>query len=116
MIVTHRIQIEPAAKRIEIYHAGIQLAASDHALQLKEASYPAVYYFPADDVQMPLLTPIDKITTCPFKGKARHWALHIDGKTINPAAWSYEDPLDDVRRIKGHIAFYSSAIEELRVC
>jgi uncharacterized protein (DUF427 family) len=47
-----------------------------------------------------------KTTFCPFKGTASHWT--VGG--VENAAWSYEDPKDEVAAIRGRLAFYPDRV------
>jgi uncharacterized protein (DUF427 family) len=87
---------------------GAVLAESRNALELDESGYPPVIYFPRDDVAMAFLDSSDHRTHCPHKGDASYFSLVTNSQTLENAAWSYEDPQEDVARIKGHIAFHPS--------
>ncbi|SPJ24373.1 DUF427 domain-containing protein [Palleronia abyssalis] len=84
---------------------GAVLGESSNALKLEEDGYPFVIYFPRGDIAMAFLDTSDKSTTCPHKGQASYFSIQTKSLTIRDAAWSYEDPKDDVARIKGHLAF-----------
>ncbi|MFQ5693930.1 MAG: DUF427 domain-containing protein, partial [Nitrospinota bacterium] len=45
-------------------------------------------------------------TRCPYKGDASYWTVTAGGRTAENAVWSYEDPIDEVAGIEGHMAFY----------
>ena len=85
---------------------GAVLAESKNALELSEAGYPDVIYFPQEDIAMAFLDESDHSTTCPHKGEARYYSIVTKSQTLENAAWSYESPKDDVARIKDHLAFY----------
>jgi uncharacterized protein (DUF427 family) len=111
----HPITITSNAKRVRISVDGTSVADSTHALTLKEASYPAVQYIPRSDANMTLLTRTAHVTHCPYKGDANYFSIKIDGKTIENAIWTYEQPFDAMKQITGHLAFYPDKvkIEEL---
>ena len=95
---------------------GAVLGESDSALELSEGDYQPVIYFPRDDIAMDFLDESDKVTSCPWKGEARHFSISTSGSTLENAAWSYETPKSEVAAIAGHIAFYSGdelAVEKL---
>ncbi|MEZ5715086.1 MAG: DUF427 domain-containing protein [Paracoccaceae bacterium] len=87
---------------------GAVLGETRAALELVEGDYPAVIYFPRGDIAMAFLDASDHRTTCPWKGEASYFSIVTKSKTIENAAWSYEDPLDAVSRIKDHLAFYAT--------
>ena len=107
----HRIEIAPAAARVRVRVAGATVADSGRALEMREADYPPVYYLPRADVRMDLLRATDHATTCPFKGAARYWSIHVGETRAENAVWSYETPYREVARIAGHLAFYPDRTE-----
>lgn len=88
---------------------GAVLAETKNALELTEGDYPAVYYFPREDIAMAFLDESPQASHCPHKGDARFFSIVTKSQTLENAAWSYEAPKDGVAAIKDHIAFYSSA-------
>ena len=89
---------------------GAVLAETSAALELVEGSLPPVIYFPRDDVAMAFLERTDSATTCPHKGQASYYALHMKSRVIPDAAWSYEEPLPAAAEIAGHLAFYPDKV------
>ena len=85
---------------------GEVVAESTRALVLSETGLPNRWYLPREDVRAEL-RPGDRKTTCAYKGHATYWSL--DG--VENAAWSYEDPFEDVGRIRGRIAFEEGQVE-----
>ena len=86
---------------------GAVLGESRNALELSEGDYPSVIYFPRDDIAMAFLDDSDHRTHCPHKGDASYFSIITKSQTLQNAAWSYENPKDEVRRIKGHLAFHT---------
>lgn len=84
---------------------GAVLAESRNALELSEPGYPDVIYFPREDIAMAFLDATDHRTHCPHKGDASYFSIVTKSQTLQNTAWSYEDPRDDVARIKDHLAF-----------
>lgn len=87
---------------------GAILGESREALELTEGSYPFVIYFPRGDVAMAFLDRTEKSSTCPWKGQASYYSIVTKSRTLENAAWSYEDPKPGMEAIKDHIAFYAS--------
>ena len=106
----HSVVVTPFKGRVVIEANGVVLADTEHALLLKEASYPPVYYVPRADAQMANLVPTDHHTTCPFKGEASYFS--IQGGAEN-AVWSYEHPYDEVLSIREHLAFYPNRVSSI---
>ncbi|MEM6890832.1 MAG: DUF427 domain-containing protein [Pseudomonadota bacterium] len=95
---------------------GAVLGESGDALELLEGDYPPVIYFPRGDIATAFLDPTDKSTHCPHKGDASYFSVVTKSTTLENVAWSYEDPVADVARIKEHIAFYTDGdvtVEEI---
>lgn len=87
---------------------GAVLGESRNALVLSEGNLPDVVYFPKTDIAMALLDPSEHSTHCPHKGDASYFSIITKSKTLRNAAWSYQNPLDQVARIKDHLAFYTN--------
>lgn len=95
------------------------LGESTNALELREGDYPAVIYFPREDLAMAFMDASDKTTHCPHKGDASYFSVVTKSTTLKDVAWSYEQPKEDVARIKDHVAFYSGdsvTVEQIYEC
>ncbi len=107
----HPITIAPAAHPVEGRAGGALAARSVRALALHEATYPAAYYIPLDDITARLI-PSETRTWCPFKGEASYFHLETaDGERIVDAVWTYGDPAPAVAAIAGHGAFYAGKVD-----
>ena len=111
----HPISITANPKRVRVIADGVVIAETTRALTLKEASYPAVQYVPRADAKMDLLSRTDRVTHCPYKGDANYFSVAADGRTLENAVWTYENPFPAMADIAGHLAFYPDkvTIEEL---
>ena len=107
----HPITLDPCRSRVRASFGHHVIADTDDALILREASYPPVYYFPKDHIEMGFFGRTDHSTQCPYKGDATYWTLTMDGDVAENAAWSYEDPFPAVAPIKGRLAFYPTKVE-----
>ncbi len=108
---SHRIAIEPFDGTVTVTLDGATIASSKGALVLREASYPAVYYLPFEDVRFDRLSPSGTSTYCPFKGDASYWdAGPAGGKAVRDVMWAYQQPYDEVMDIKGYGAFYPNKV------
>lgn len=104
------VSIEPAGRRLRADIGGETLVDSDKGVVLNETRHDPMYYFPKDDVRMDLLEQTEHRTHCPFKGDATYWTVKVDGRKLENAAWSYENPYPDATGIAGCIAFYPGKI------
>ncbi len=102
------ITIHKAAGTWVVRAGGAVLGESQNALELVEGSYEPVIYFPREDIAMAFLDESDHRSNCPHKGEASYFSIVTKSTTLENAVWSYEDPKEDVARIKGYLAFYVS--------
>ena len=100
------ITIRKAPGTWTVRAGGAVLGESENALELTEGDYPPVIYFPRADVAMAFLDPSTSTSHCPHKGDASYFSVVTKSTTLENAAWSYENPKDDVAEIKDHLAFY----------
>ncbi|USG62065.1 DUF427 domain-containing protein [Sneathiella marina] len=107
----YSISVTEAGDRIRGFKGAICLVDTTEALIVHETHHVPVYYIPRKDVTMGHFIRTDFRTFCPFKGNASHWALELDGERVDPAAWSYEQPLFEGELVQNHIAFYGNAID-----
>jgi len=102
------IKIHKAPGTWTVRAGGAVLGESTAALELVEGDYPPVIYFPRADIAMAFLDRTDKTTHCPHKGDASYFSVVTKSETLSNAVWTYEDPKEDVARIKDHLAFYTN--------
>jgi len=108
--MSDHIKIRPASGTWVVRAGGAVLGESKQALELTEGDYPAVIYFPRDDLAMAFLEPTDMTSTCPHKGEASYFTIVAKSGPIANAAWSYETPTDALGDIAGYIAFYTTSV------
>jgi uncharacterized protein (DUF427 family) len=103
--------VRDAPSLVRVSRDGVVLAESSRARVLSEGSYPARFYFPPEDVTVPL-EPSAKRTTCPHKGRAHYWSARTgDGGLAQDIAWSYPDPLPGAEPIAGRVAFFNERVK-----
>lgn len=103
----HPITIEPTKGRVRVSVNGELVADTTEALELREASLPAVQYIPMRDVVQDRLARTDTSTYCPFKGQASYYSvISSAGDIVEDVIWTYEQPYPAVAAIAGHVAFY----------
>jgi uncharacterized protein (DUF427 family) len=107
----HPIVTEAFSGSVSVALAGSEIARSDKALALNEASYPTVYYIPRADIVMAGLQRSEKVTYCPYKGDAAHFSVVAGGEAAENAAWSYEQPYGAVAAIAEYLAFYADKVD-----
>lgn len=107
----HRIEISRTTQHVSVSRNGVALAETRRPVVLQETGLPPRYYFDPSDVRTELLVPSDRHTTCPFKGEASYWSLHVDGETIPDFVWSYADPIHEAEQIRGLLCFYNEKVD-----
>ena len=70
---------------------------------------PTRYYLPKADVHLELLRPSDKLTACPYKGRASYYSVVVGDRVVPDVAWTYTFPIPEQPKIAGLIAFLTSA-------
>ncbi|MCP9481506.1 DUF427 domain-containing protein [Shimia sp. CNT1-13L.2] len=103
----NNITIRKAEGNWTVRAGGAILGESSNALELCEGDLPPVIYFPREDIAMAFLDDSDHSTHCPKKGDASYFSIVTKSQTLKNAVWSYEAPIEDVARIKDHLAFYT---------
>lgn len=106
----HPITVEPSGDEVTVSFGATIVAHTDQALELREATYPVVYYVPLSDVSTESLRPSDLHTYCPYKGEASYYDLVADGQESAGAVWYYPEPYPAVKEIAGHVAFYRDRV------
>jgi uncharacterized protein (DUF427 family) len=108
----HTVSVTPFEGRVVVKLGEQVLADTEHALELQEAEYPAVYYIPRSDTRMDRLVRTEHSSQCPFKGSASYFSL-VGG--AENAVWSYEHPYDEVLAIRDYLAFYPDRVSAIEV-
>jgi len=107
----HPITVGPHAGPVTVRAGSVQVATTDRALELREASYPPVFYVPIDDVDRDLLRDATHHTYCPYKGDASYYDIVVPGSdSLDGAVWYYPDPYPAVAAIRDHVAFYPDRV------
>ncbi|MEM1259398.1 MAG: DUF427 domain-containing protein [Bacteroidota bacterium] len=71
------------------------------------------HYFPPESINKAFFKSSETHTTCPWKGVASYYTLHVEGKENKDAAWYYPETSELAKQIKGYVAFWKGvAIEE----
>ena len=112
----HPIILEPTTARIVVRLGHTVIADTQHAVTMREAAYPPVYYIPLADVDPSVLRPSTTMTYCPYKGDATYCNLTTNEDTqVADALWTYLQPYPDVSLITGHAAFYPDKVQIDRI-
>ena len=109
----HAITVVPQAGRLRVRFGGKIMAETTRALALIEGAISSVLYIPREDAAMVYFLRTKHITRCPFKGDASYYSLSVGERVVQNAVWSYEQPLDAVVAIAGHLAFYADRVDAI---
>jgi uncharacterized protein (DUF427 family) len=102
----HRVDVRESSRAVRIEIGGEVLAETTRARLLFETSLMTRFYVPREDVRV-ALEPHPRRTYCPYKGQASYWSAgRYEG-----IAWSYEEPLPDMRPIEGLVAFWDELVD-----
>ena len=107
----HPITVTATPKRMQVRYGDHVIADSAMALTLQESTYPAVIYFPREDVSMEFFSRTEKTTHCPYKGDANYYTILMDGRFADNAVWTYEHPYPAMESIQDRLAFYPNQVE-----
>jgi uncharacterized protein (DUF427 family) len=102
----HRIDVCRTTRHVHVSLDGQGLADSMQARVLFETGLPPRWYLPPDDVRLEFLEPSPTRTRCAYKGSASYWHVSLGDELHEDLAWSYPDPDDDARDVKGMICFF----------
>jgi uncharacterized protein (DUF427 family) len=105
-----RLEASPAEIVIEL--GGVPIVRTRRSLRVLETSHPPVHYVPFDDIVPGVLRPTPGgASYCEWKGVAAYFDVVVEGANRPRAAWHYPTPTDAYAAIRGHVAFYPSAME-----
>lgn len=111
----HPITITPQPARVVVSAGGLVIADTTRALNLQEASYPAVQYIPREDVDMSQLSRTTHTSHCPYKGDASYYSIGAAGAGGHNAVWTYEHPHEAVAKIAQYVAFYPDRVDSIDI-
>lgn len=107
----HRVDVRPSSRPVTVSAGGEPLAESGRAMILSETGMPNRVYLPREDISDGLLEPSSTTSVCPYKGEASYWSLGVGGRTLEDATFTYDEPLDDARRVAGFVCFLHDDVE-----
>lgn len=107
----HKILFSPFPRRVRAVVEGRTLLDTTRGMLLHESNILPVLYVPIADVDRDLLVPTDHTTHCPFKGDARYWSVVVGERTLQDAVWAYDEPLEAVPFLAGHVAVYADRMD-----
>lgn len=106
-----RVDTLRSSRRVEIFSGGERVAQSVRPLLLFETWLPTRYYLPFADVRTELLEASDRVTVCPYKGRARYWSLRVGESFVRDVAWSYPEPISENPKIRDLLCFFNERVD-----
>ncbi|MGE5269351.1 MAG: DUF427 domain-containing protein [Thiohalocapsa sp.] len=110
-----RVDVVASSRPVRVIIGGETVAETNRARFLFETRLPTRYYIPAEDVRMDLLVPSDKVSQCPYKGRARYWSVKIGDRLYPDIVWSYPEPIAECPKVKGLLAFFNEQVDAILV-
>lgn len=86
------------------------IASTTSAIRVLETASPPTIYIPPNDVQFDCLQPALGSSFCEWKGSATYWSVHIAGRTVSQAGWSYPEPSNAFQSIASYLSFYPAKV------
>jgi uncharacterized protein (DUF427 family) len=111
----HSVETSLMREHIKVYLQGEKIADTIHALLVEETGQQPVIYIPKSDLKDVVLIETNRTQECPYKGKARFFTVQHGSVKLDCAAWSYDQPNQEVAELKDHIAFADEKFELIRV-
>jgi uncharacterized protein (DUF427 family) len=111
-----RIDALQSSSHVEIWLDGELIADTKRPVLLFETHLPTRFYIRPEDVRLDRLIVSDTQTRCPYKGIASYWSARLKDGTLRPdVAWEYRDPIAEMPKIKGLIAFHPNRVDAIHL-
>ena len=110
-----RIDAIPSSREVRVVVGGETVAQSARGHFLFETNMPTRYYLPRADVEMELLAPTERRTSCPYKGDASYYSVRIGSQVFEDVVWTYPDPVRESAPIKDYLCFYNDRVDAVEV-
>lgn len=101
----------PSGQRILVKALGRVLARSERSLRVLETFHPPTYYLPPEALALELLEPAPGRSFCEWKGVARYYNVVVDGRRLERAVWSYDQPTPSFAALAGWFALYPGRMD-----
>lgn len=110
-----RVDAIKSSRHIRVVIDDVTVAETNNPHLLFETNLRTRYYIPGEDVQMSLLSSTDTTSICPYKGIANYWSVNLNGDTYPDVVWSYQDPIPEIPKIKGLLAFWEEKDDRIQI-
>ncbi|MFI5780103.1 DUF427 domain-containing protein [Nocardia sp. NPDC051570] len=106
-----RVDVLTSSRHVRVAIGGQTVAESHAPHILYETGLPPRYYLPMTDVRMDLLTASPTRTSCPYKGTAEYFTIHIGDAEYPDLVWLYRTPLPESQKVAGLVCFYNEKVD-----
>lgn len=108
------MKAERVSERVQVIVEGETIADTTSAVKLIEPGQDPVFYVPKNDIKE-----IDLIKCGEYestnKGHAEIYTIRHGARDIENAAWSYDEPIQEIPELIGRVAFYPDKVQEIRI-
>jgi uncharacterized protein (DUF427 family) len=106
-----RVDVLRSSRHVRVELDGHTVAESARPLLLLETGLPERWYLPRADVRQELLRPSDKVTACPYKGRATYVSVDTGEALHTDIAWTYLAPIPECPKIEQAICFFNERVD-----
>ena len=104
-------RVDPTDSHVVVEFAGRVIADTHRPVRVLETSQAPGFYLPAEDVDLSVLVPSARRSTCEWKGVASYFGVRVGDRVAADAVWSYPEPWAGFEPIAGHFAFYAQHMD-----
>lgn len=108
------LKAERISERVQVIVEGETIADTTSAVKLVGPGQDPVIYVPKNDIKE-----IDLIKCGEYEstniGHAEIYTIRHGARDIENAAWSYDEPIQEIPELIGRVAFYPDKVQEIRI-
>lgn len=109
----HRVDCLKAHRRLRVEVGDAVLVDTTDTVAVYETALEPRLYVRPEHVPAGVLVKSATTTYCPYKGTATYWTAELNGSKVENVAWSYEEPLPEAERVRGHLSFDTDRVTVL---
>jgi uncharacterized protein (DUF427 family) len=102
----HQVAEKAVNALVCVEAGGETIAETRNAIEVDEDDFPPRYYIPESDIDMKKLSDSNMPARCPFKGEGHYYNINLENKRLENTAWKYDDPYEEHKALRDHIAFH----------
>lgn len=103
----HRIDIRNTSRHLVVRDGEQVIADTQAPLALYESGFAPRWYVPRDDIDEPVLKPVDEQTFCPYKGLASYYNIGERKR----AAWCYVNAWPEAAAVRNLVSFEPDKVD-----